>query len=356
MTLHRFLVATNLRDHCVAEAQSLVAMLLHIFDVDIFTFGDVDGAHCFQETERDYRVYGAGHLVRRRRAQANRRPNRLQAGSHELSLHSAKTRSPQLREVLARAIAGGLLAVPVTFVARRARSLSTSGAVTSAVVGTLAIAAGWSWGFLLLSLFVTASALSKLGGRKKAERVGPIVQKAGVRDARQVLANGGIYAVAALGYIVFPSPVWQAAGIGALAASTADTWATEVGTLARGEPVSIISASRVPPGTSGGVTLLGTMAGAGGALFIGAGATLATWPVPFAAVALGGMAGALADSLLGATVQARRWCDLCARSTERLMHSCGTPTRHAGGVAGFDNDVVNAVCSGVGALVALLLS
>jgi uncharacterized protein (TIGR00297 family) len=258
--------------------------------------------------------------------------------------------------VLARAIAGGLLAVPVTFVARRARALSTSGAVTSAVVGTLAIAAGWSWGILLLSLFVTASALSKLGGRKKAERVGPIVQKAGERDARQVLANGGIYAVAALGYIVFPSPVWQAAGIGALAASTADTWATEVGTLALGEPVSIISASRVPPGTSGGVTLLGTMAGAGGALFIGAGATLATWPVPFAAVALGGMAGALADSLLGATVQARRWCDLCAKSTERPVHSCGTPTRHAGGVAGFDNDVVNAVCSGVGALVALLLS
>jgi len=258
--------------------------------------------------------------------------------------------------VLARAIAGGLLAVPVTFVARRGRSLSTSGAVTSVVVGTLAIAAGWSWGFLLLSFFVTASALSKLGGRKKAERVGPIMQKAGVRDARQVLANGGIYAAAALGYIVFPSPVWQAAGIGALAASTADSWATEVGTLARSEPVSIISASRVPPGTSGGVTLLGTMAGAGGALFVGGGATLATWPVPFAAVALGGMAGALADSLLGATVQARRWCDLCARSTERLMHSCGTPTRHAGGVAGFDNDVVNAVCSGVGALVALLLS
>lgn len=224
------------------------------------------------------------------------------------------------------------------------------------VVGTLAIAAGWSWGLLLLSLFATGSALSKLGERKKAELVGPVVQKGGERDVGQVLANGGIYAIAALGYLVFPSPVWYAAGIGALAASAADTWATEVGTLAGGEPVSIISARRVPPGTSGGVTLLGTMAGAGGALFIGAGATLANWPVPFAAAALGGMAGTLADSLLGAVLQARRWCDLCAKSTERLVHSCGTPTRHAGGVAGFDNDAVNAVCSGVGALVALLLS
>jgi uncharacterized protein (TIGR00297 family) len=258
--------------------------------------------------------------------------------------------------VLARALAGVLLAVSSAFVARRTRTLSTSGAVAAAVVGTLAVAAGWSWGFLLLSHFVAASALSKLGERRKAELVGPVVQKAGERDARQVLANGGVYALAALGYLVFPSPIWYAVGAGALAASAADTWATEVGTLAGGEPVSIISAKRVPPGTSGGITMVGTLAGAGGALFIGAAATLAHWSVPLAAVALGGMVGALADSLLGALLQARRWCDVCAKSTERLVHSCGTSTRHAGGVAGFDNDSVNAVCSGVGALVAILIA
>ena len=138
--------------------------------------------------------------------------------------------------------------------------------------------------------------------------------------------------------------------------SAADTWATEVGTLAGGEPVSIISRKRVPTGTSGGVTVAGTVAAVAGALFIAVAATLARWPVAFAAVALGGVAGALADSVLGGTIQARRWCDVCAVSTERLVHSCGTTTRPAGGLAGFDNDLVNAVCSGVGALVALLLS
>ena len=162
--------------------------------------------------------------------------------------------------------------------------------------------------------------------------------------------------MAALGSLFLPAPMWNAVAAGSLAASATDTWATEVGTLAGGEPVSITSASKVPPGTSGGVTLVGTTAGAGGALFIAAVATLANWPLPFAAVALGGMAGALADSILGGVLQARRWCDLCAKSTERLVHSCGTPTRHAGGLAGFDNDAVNAVCSGVGALVTLLLS
>src|SRR2546423_1276339 len=87
--------------------------------------------------------------------------------------------------MLTRAIAGGLLAVVATFVARRARTLSMSGALTSAVVGALAIAAGWSWGFLLLSVFVSASALSKLGERKKAKLVSPVVQKGDERDAGQ---------------------------------------------------------------------------------------------------------------------------------------------------------------------------
>ena len=244
----------------------------------------------------------------------------------------------------------------MSLAARGARTLSTSGALSAAVIGMLTIAAGWSWGLLLIAFFVSASALSKLGGKKKADVVGPVIQQGGERNARQVLANGGVYALSAVGYLAFPSPLWYATGIGAVAASTADTWATEIGTLFGGEPISLTSGRKVPPGTSGGVTLVGTLAGAGGALFIAAMATLANWPVPFAAVALGGMAGTLADSLLGATLQARRWCEVCSKSTERLVHSCGSPTQHAGGVAGFDNDGVNVVCSGVGALVTLLLS
>jgi uncharacterized membrane protein len=106
----------------------------------------------------------------------------------------------------------------------------------------------------------------------------------------------------------------------------------------------------------GAATGVGSPAGVLGALFMGAVASLANWPVSFAAVALGGIAGALADSVLGGTLQARRWCDVCAKSTERVVHDCGTTTRPAAGLAGFDNDAVNAVCSAVGALVAFALT
>lgn len=255
-----------------------------------------------------------------------------------------------------RAVFGAVLCLLFVVTAQRLRTLSVGGAVAAFVVGTLAIAAGWSWGLLLVAFFASASALSKLGERRKSELVGKILQKSGARDAVQVLANGGVFAAAAFGQILFPSSVWFAMGAGALAASCADTWGTEVGTFVGSEPRSIISWERIPAGTSGGITLAGTAASIGAALFIALVASLASWPVPFTSITVGGMAGALADSVLGGSIQARRWCDLCAESTERRVHSCGTTTRPAGGLAGFDNDSVNTVCSAIGAIVALLLS
>jgi uncharacterized protein (TIGR00297 family) len=250
------------------------------------------------------------------------------------------------------AVAAGMIALG----ARRSRSLDTSGAIAGFVSGAAAAAAGWSWAALLLSLFVTASALSRLGAGKKEALLVPIVEKSSERDAWQVLANGGVFSAAAIGYVLQPASFWYAIGVGALAASTADTWATEVGTLSSSEPVSIVSGREVSAGTSGGITALGSLAGIAGALFIAAIATLARWPVPFAAAALGGITGTLADSVLGATVQSRRWCDRCDKATERRIHSCNTPTRHAGGIRGMNNDAVNVVCSCIGALVALLMA
>jgi uncharacterized protein (TIGR00297 family) len=253
-------------------------------------------------------------------------------------------------------IAGAIASAVTVFGARRMHALSRTGAIAAFVVGTAAVVAGWSWAALLIAYFVAATVLSKAGEGKKAERIGSIVDKGDERDATQVFANGGIFGIAALAELITHSDAWFAIGIGALAASAADTWATEIGTLVGKEPISIISGQRVPAGTSGGITLVGTLAGIAGALFVAAGAALARWPVTFTAVALGGIAGALSDSLLGATLQSRRWCDVCEKSTERVIHDCGNRTRRIGGVGGLDNDVVNAICSVVGALITFILS
>jgi uncharacterized protein (TIGR00297 family) len=146
------------------------------------------------------------------------------------------------------------------------------------------------------------------------------------------------------------------AALGALAAATADTWATEIGVAADGAPRSLLTLRPVPPGTSGGVSAAGSLAMIVGALFIALVARELGLTRELIAVAAGGAAGAVADTLLGGTLQARRWCANCKRSTERMIHDCGEATTHAGGIPWLDNDVVNFAATLTGALVAPLLA
>ena len=257
--------------------------------------------------------------------------------------------------LLVRSAVGVVLAIGVAYGARRARALSGDGAAAAAIIGSLAVAAGWSWAALLVIYFVPAALLSRVGRDRRDARIAGIVAKSGARDARQVLANGGVFALAALASIVLPWPGWSVVGAGALAASAADSWATEVGTLAGGTPRSIASLEPVPPGLSGGVTAPGTAAAIAGALFMALAAWALGWPRAAAAgVFVGGIAGSFADSVAGATLQERRRCDECGERTERMVHSCGMETRYTSGVAWLDNDGVNVLCTLAGAVAAVV--
>jgi uncharacterized protein (TIGR00297 family) len=259
--------------------------------------------------------------------------------------------------VLNHILIGAALSIVVASAAWRAKSLSASGAIAAALIGTLAVAAGWAWGALLIAYFVVSSALSHAGRETKARRTSGVVAKTGERDGVQVLANGGVFAAAALLTMLDPAMRWIALGIGALASSAADTWATELGTRYGAPPRSILTGRAVPVGTSGGISAIGTVGAIMGALFVAACARALGWvPRVVLVAAVGGVAGALADSLLGASAQGTRWCDTCARGTEQRRHDCGTLTRHMGGVAWLDNDAVNFLSGLAGGLLAAWLA
>ena len=262
------------------------------------------------------------------------------------------------------------LAVVISTVAYAARSLSLSGALAAVGLGTVVFGLGGAaWTALLLGFFISSTLLSKLFKRRKhaAEEK---YAKGSRRDAAQVLANGGIAGAAVILQAAFPH--WSvplfAMGAGALAAANADTWATELGILARRKPRLITTCQSVEPGTSGGITLLGTLAAGAGALLI---AVLAAWGWPeqalpagyerlfwlasLAVVTLAGLLGSLIDSLLGATVQAIYHCPACGKETEaHPLHKCGTPTQQVRGWRWLGNDGVNTACTAGGALFALL--
>ena len=254
-----------------------------------------------------------------------------------------------------RALAGFLLAGALAFSARAVRALSQGGAVAALAVGTAATIAGWSWAIVLITFFLTSTGLSRFRRAKRDVLIGRIIEKGDERDAFQVFANGGIFAASALVGAATGEMLWGVAALGALAAAAADTWATEVGTLAGHPPRSIVSFKVLPTGTSGAVTLPGTLASLAGAGTVAAVAYLTGIGSMPVATFVGGVAGALADSVVGATIQERRWCDVCSEGTERRVHSCGQTTRVTGGMPGARNDFVNVVCTVVGGIVAVVV-
>jgi uncharacterized protein (TIGR00297 family) len=216
--------------------------------------------------------------------------------------------------------------------------LSPRGAAAAALVGAaVLVGAGWRGFVLLFVFFVSSSALTRGGGR---------------RTVVQVLANGGIAAAAAL--LSLATPAGRLAFAGALAAATADTWSTEIGGRAAQTPRLITSGRVVPAGTSGGVTWLGSLGGLAGAALLGASAAvlgLASWRAALL-VTVAGLAGGLADSVLGATAQARFRCPLCGAAGETVRCACGARADVTAGVRWITNDAVNLACTAVGALVA----
>jgi len=260
--------------------------------------------------------------------------------------------------MLIRLIVSMGIALAIAVVAVRARVLTNTGAIAATIIGTCALLAGWTWAVLLIVYFASSSALSRFRAAEKDARAAAVVEKGGHRDAMQVIANGGVFALAAALVVIAPVHEWRWAALaaGALAASASDTWATEIGILVGGIPRSILGFQPVQPGMSGGITVAGSVAALAGAGFVALVAGVLGWPARIVLAAfVGGVIGSTLDSLLGATVQSRRWCPTCERATERTVHDCGTPTRLARGLAWFDNDVVNILCGVAGGLLALVM-
>jgi uncharacterized protein (TIGR00297 family) len=260
-----------------------------------------------------------------------------------------------------RILAGLALSVLIGGLAYRRRSLTLGGWLGAILTGTLTCGfGGWAWGLALVAFFVTSSALSHFQQVRKQALAGEKFEKSGRRDLLQALANGGAGAFLALLYgLGGEPPALLAVFAGIMATVTADTWATELGVLSSHPPRLVTTWRLVEPGTSGGVTAAGLAASAAGALAIGLALSIGRaleqggwsfWLV--AASVVGGVGGSLADSLLGATLQAI-YHTPAGGETERPFAPSGAPNQLARGWPWMNNDLVNFLSSLGGGLVAL---
>jgi uncharacterized protein (TIGR00297 family) len=262
---------------------------------------------------------------------------------------------------LPRIIAGLLFSFLIGGLAYRRRSLTRGGWIGAIISGTATFGfGGWSWGLTLIVFFLSSSALSHFRQAKKQLLASEKFEKGSQRDLFQTLANGGPAALLALLYgLGSQSPALLAIFAGIMATVTADTWATELGVLSPDPPRLITTWRVVEPGTSGGITTHGTLAAFGGAALIATTMTLlvalerggwSLWLLPTAL--LGGIAGSMVDSLLGATVQAIYRAP-GTRETERASDPNGVNYPLLRGWRWMTNDMVNLLSSLIGGAIAL---
>lgn len=232
------------------------------------------------------------------------------------------------------------LAVLVAGTGVLTRTLTPVAGVVAGLVG-FAVGAGTGWpGLVALGVFfVSATAVSRAA---EPHQPAWVDAKGNRRDPWQVLANGGVATAGGMVGLVLDPSVGLWIVIPSLAAASADTWATAVGSFSPTDPIHLTRMARVPKGSSGGVSLIGTAGG-----FLGAGLVAflpgltGAPPALCLAAFLIGILGMVADSLMGATVQGRFHCPACDLPSEQQVHRCGRATRHAGGVSWISNDVVN---------------
>ncbi|XP_060927747.1 transmembrane protein 19 [Limanda limanda] len=266
-----------------------------------------------------------------------------------------------------------LVPLVVTVRALKRRSLDHSGALGALLVGFVLTMANYSFFSSLLVFFITSSKLTRWGGAQK-KKIDADYKEGGSRNWIQVFCNGGVPTELALLYMIEVGPgeiaidfgkqysaSWMCLSlVGALACSTGDTWASEVGpVLSQSKPRLITTWKEVPAGTNGGVTPVGLVASFLGGLAVGVAyfvTQLLTvnnlhlydpqWPI----IVYGGVAGLLGsmlDSFLGAHLQYSGFDSSIGKvvsyESETTRRICGKPI--------LDNNAVNLFTSVIVALV-----
>lgn len=278
-------------------------------------------------------------------------------------------------------IAGLSASAALSLLAIKAKVIRRGAMPQSMFIGTLVTLSGLPSVLLFISFLVYSTMVTRLGKERKI-KLGLTSDLEG-REAGQVIAVGFVPSVmamvSAITYavgLVDASRAFLASYIASLAATSADTWASEIGVLSRGKPTLITKPRvKVAPGTSGAVTPLGELSSLAGSASVALtylaitrafdgspgwvkfnwGALSPTVQLILLIIALGYM-GEVLDSFLGALTQPKYYCDKCGVITEQVIHVCGERTRliHNPRVR-LSNEDVNLVESLIVSILALIL-
>jgi len=197
---------------------------------------------------------------------------------------------------------------------------SVSGMLSGVFLGLLTVVLGGIGWFAVIIAFFGIGGLSTKFRYEEKERRGVAEENEGARGSANVFSNAAVALAAVLGYAAAPFELAVAGGVrvealpfvyafaGSVSTAMSDTLSSEIGGVFD-RPRLITTLEPVDPGTDGGVTWQGEVAGFAGASVI---ALIAVGLVDLVGMAGGGVvlvsgvAGMTVDSLLGATIEGDR--------------------------------------------------
>ncbi|SDR01707.1 DUF92 domain-containing protein [Natronobacterium texcoconense] len=209
-----------------------------------------------------------------------------------------------------------VVTIALGYVSYALETASVAGMLTGVLLGLLTIVlGGYGWFVVLISFFAIGGLATKFRYERK-EDLGVAEDNDGARGTGNVLGNAAVGLVAVLGYAASsatllpgnPDPnLFLFAFAGSVATAMSDTLSSEIGSVFE-TPRLITTFEPVEPGTDGGVTWQGEIAGIAGAAVV---AGISYWLFPevdvvgAGIVLAAGFVGMTVDSLLGATLEGK---------------------------------------------------
>jgi len=280
------------------------------------------------------------------------------------------------------AVSGLLVMTLVGALAYKLHFVDISGLISAFVVGFTIWYTGGVVSFVIILFFFLSAGLATRTKYKEKAKHDFAQEGKGKRSWINVFGSGIIPMIFSIGmYVTGPefAPELAAAGwpflmfggyIGAVATTSADTLASEIGVFSKSKPRLITNLRRkVPRGTIGAVSLLGEGVALFAGLVIGLIALFFAILAPDLAPAvtsqvhlvvlvpmslLTAFIGCNLDSLFGAVLQNRFVCEICGAVTDKEFH-CNYETKYVGGFKSFTNMHVNLGSSGMGATLGIIL-
>ncbi|OKS88672.1 hypothetical protein RG47T_4150 [Mucilaginibacter polytrichastri] len=189
------------------------------------------------------------------------------------------------------------------------KKLTIPAALTGGLIGLLIYHGAGITGIAMLTLFFILGSGATGWQLRSKQQIGAAEKDKGRRTAGQVIANAGIAAL--IGAIIWYIPKAAASHrlmmAGSLAAATADTLSSELGTVYGRRFYNSITFKKDQRGLDGVVSLEGTLIGMVGAALIGVVYSIGFgWGINLLWIMIAGTIGNLADSVLGATLERKR--------------------------------------------------